>query len=242
MAAQAPAVSRRPPHTPYDPFDDLTRCIEWLDNANGRDDTEITLRIVKVMEEAGEAAAAIIGMTGQNPRKGIAATREELLSELADVIIAALVAAGSVGADPLQPTAEYLRGRLSFALSTYTKVDPRSRPYDPFPDVMAIVERMPIHRRDPALRALHLQHAAGWAAGAWALEVEQGRKDRRTVATRLAQAATHALITMVVAADEDPAAAAIIARDFFAAKITKQLARIHQTETATARHTPGTAT
>jgi NTP pyrophosphatase (non-canonical NTP hydrolase) len=42
-------------------------------------------RVAKAGEEAGEAVDALIKLTGQNPRKGVSGTVEELLSELADV-------------------------------------------------------------------------------------------------------------------------------------------------------------
>lgn len=50
------------------------------------------MRVLKLQEEAGEAAAAYIGMTGQNPRKGVTHTQTDLLNELADVAVTALCA------------------------------------------------------------------------------------------------------------------------------------------------------
>jgi hypothetical protein len=49
-------------------------------------------RVAKVGEECGEAIDALIALTGQNPRKGICGTREELLNELADVVMTATLA------------------------------------------------------------------------------------------------------------------------------------------------------
>ena len=71
----------------------------WLDRHSGLGEHEITVRILKVMEEAGEAAAARIGMLGQNPRKGVSHTAEDVAAELADVAITALVAIESLGFD-----------------------------------------------------------------------------------------------------------------------------------------------
>ena len=51
---------------------------------------------MKIAEEAGEAVAAYIGMTGANPRKGTTATPDELAGELCDVVLAALVALATV--------------------------------------------------------------------------------------------------------------------------------------------------
>lgn len=49
-------------------------------------------RISKVAEELGEAIAAFIGMTGQNPRKGVTHTQVDLASELCDVALTAIYA------------------------------------------------------------------------------------------------------------------------------------------------------
>ncbi|WP_305789392.1 hypothetical protein [Symbioplanes lichenis] len=58
------------------------------------------MRILKVAEEYGEAAAAWIGATGQNPRKGITHTLDDVAAELGDIAFTALVAAASLGYDP----------------------------------------------------------------------------------------------------------------------------------------------
>jgi len=76
----------------------------WLDRHD--DDSDLTpmtcqsLRILKVSEEAGEVARAWIGATGQNPRKGFTHTSGDVVNELADVVLAALVAIHSLGDDP----------------------------------------------------------------------------------------------------------------------------------------------
>jgi len=44
-------------------------------------------RISKIAEELGEAIQAFIGATGQNPRKGITHDMDDVLEEIADVII-----------------------------------------------------------------------------------------------------------------------------------------------------------
>ncbi|MFF4228012.1 MazG-like family protein [Streptomyces sp. NPDC001820] len=63
-----------------------------LDQANGTGEHEMAMRLLKVTEEAGEVAAAYIGMTGQNPRKGTTHTPADVADELCDVIITAAVA------------------------------------------------------------------------------------------------------------------------------------------------------
>jgi NTP pyrophosphatase (non-canonical NTP hydrolase) len=72
----------------------------WLDENQGTDDLALTIRILKLTEEAGEAAQAWIGVIGANPRKGQTHTRDQVAAELADVAITALVAIRSLGMDP----------------------------------------------------------------------------------------------------------------------------------------------
>ena len=97
--------------------DDLWRAVHaskaWLDGHNGRDPHEVTLRILKVMEEAGEVAAARIGTRGQNPRKRIHQTDEDTAAELADVVITALVAIESLGLDARETVLTCARKVLS---------------------------------------------------------------------------------------------------------------------------------
>lgn len=75
-----------------DLFTDVADITAWLDKANPADAHEDSMRVLKLVEEAGEAAAAYIGMVGQNPRKGVTHSRDDLLNELADVAITALCA------------------------------------------------------------------------------------------------------------------------------------------------------
>lgn len=49
-------------------------------------------RTGKAIEEVGEAIGALIGLTGQNPRKGFTHSRADLLGELADISVTALLA------------------------------------------------------------------------------------------------------------------------------------------------------
>jgi NTP pyrophosphatase (non-canonical NTP hydrolase) len=73
--------------------------VAWLDAANGREQADLTFRILKVTEEAGEAASAWIGVTGANPRKGVTHTVDDVVAELADVALTALIAIESLGVD-----------------------------------------------------------------------------------------------------------------------------------------------
>lgn len=70
---------------------------EWLDVNVGLLYKEQPLgqdwaRIAKVQEELGEATAAFIALTQQNPRKAEIGTKEALLEELADTALTAILA------------------------------------------------------------------------------------------------------------------------------------------------------
>lgn len=66
---------------------------EWLDTNRPVEGREgLLLRILKLSEEVGEVSEAVIGATGQNPRKGVTHTWEDVEAELCDVVITALVA------------------------------------------------------------------------------------------------------------------------------------------------------
>lgn len=84
-----------------DPWAVVTRLTAWLDAHNGLlTPAEVALRLLKVQEEAGEVASAWIGVTGQNPRKGVTHTTEQVADELCDVIVAAMVALTTLKQDP----------------------------------------------------------------------------------------------------------------------------------------------
>lgn len=62
-------------------------------------DTEKLLRIMKLTEEAGEVAQAVIGTLGQNPRKGITHSWDDVQAELCDVMFTAMVALTTITPD-----------------------------------------------------------------------------------------------------------------------------------------------
>jgi len=74
--------------------------VDWLDRENGRSENQITLRMLKITEEAGEVAQAWIGSFGQNPRKGVSHTQADVQNELCDVIVTAAVALASITDQP----------------------------------------------------------------------------------------------------------------------------------------------
>lgn len=73
-------------------------------------------RVLKLAEETGEAATALIGMHGWNSRKGVCATQDDLLAELSDVIITAGVAMAGITGDAGQ-AAKAFRHRLESVLT-----------------------------------------------------------------------------------------------------------------------------
>lgn len=86
--------------TDFDPWPSVRRFSAHLDEVNGTSDHERALRLMKLSEEVGEVTQAYIGMTGQNPRKGVTHTREDVAAELCDVLITAMVALCSFSRDP----------------------------------------------------------------------------------------------------------------------------------------------
>ncbi|GAB7187347.1 MazG-like family protein [Kitasatospora sp. Ki12] len=60
----------------------------------------LPLQVVKIQEEAGEVAEALLGVLGANPRKGVSHTVADLQGELCDVITAAMVALRETTPDP----------------------------------------------------------------------------------------------------------------------------------------------
>ena len=62
-------------------------------------DVPVEVRLLKLTEEVGEVAEAFLGVHGLNKRKGTCRSRDDLLDELADVIITAAVAMGGVTGD-----------------------------------------------------------------------------------------------------------------------------------------------
>jgi NTP pyrophosphatase (non-canonical NTP hydrolase) len=72
----------------------------------------VEIRILKVTEEVGEVAEALIGMRGLNPRKGVCRTRDDLLAELSDVIIAAAVAMSGITDGDMREARDHFERRL----------------------------------------------------------------------------------------------------------------------------------
>jgi NTP pyrophosphatase (non-canonical NTP hydrolase) len=78
---------------PADLWQTVDALWSWLEASRPVDGPDaLLLRMLKLSEEVGEVAQAVIGATGQNPRKGVSHSWEDVQAELCDVVITALVA------------------------------------------------------------------------------------------------------------------------------------------------------
>ncbi|MEU9209997.1 MazG-like family protein [Streptomyces sp. NPDC048415] len=94
-----------------DVWDSIDRLHAWLDAHRAHDGQEgLLLRMLKLSEEVGEVAQAVIGATGQNPRKGTTHTWDDVQSELCDVVITALVALRTLAPDAREVFTAHLAG------------------------------------------------------------------------------------------------------------------------------------
>lgn len=90
----------------------------------------VLLQLLKIQEEAGEVAEAVIGAMGQNPRKGHSHTWDDVESEVCDVIVTGMVAlmrmnpdgAEAVLAQHMQRIAD--RDLAGFATTDHIPVQP----------------------------------------------------------------------------------------------------------------------
>lgn len=105
-------MSTAPRHPQPDPADlwaTVDALSTWLDGHQPHGGREaLLLRVLKLSEEVGEVAQAVIGATGQNPRKGNSHTWQDVQSELCDVAITALVALRTLTPDAEEVFAGHL--------------------------------------------------------------------------------------------------------------------------------------
>ncbi|PZT70607.1 hypothetical protein DN402_24680 [Streptomyces sp. SW4] len=87
-------------------MDDLWKWVDAGSPVHGREG--LLLRVLKLSEEVGETAQAVIGATGQNPRKGVTHTWDDVQAELCDVVITALVALRSLTPETREVFARHL--------------------------------------------------------------------------------------------------------------------------------------
>lgn len=99
-----------PPLTAPDLWETVDRLHGWLESHSRHPAREtLLLRMLKLSEEVGEVAQAVVGATGQNPRKGTTHTWDDVESELCDVVITALVALRTLTPEPEGALAARLR-------------------------------------------------------------------------------------------------------------------------------------
>ncbi|MEU2060565.1 GNAT family N-acetyltransferase [Streptomyces sp. NPDC013455] len=86
---------RQAPAATTDGWDTIRRLADTfgaLDTENGlRPEEQWTLQVLKLAEEVGEAAQAVIGARGTNPRKGHSHTWADVQDEVADAVITGMV-------------------------------------------------------------------------------------------------------------------------------------------------------
>lgn len=103
-------------------WESLNEIIEWMDTDL---DENVALpyktqplaqdwaRVCKIGEEYGEVIDALIGFTGQNPRKGFYGEKDDLFIELCDVAATALYAIQHFTKDSHE-TLAFLVGRMKY--------------------------------------------------------------------------------------------------------------------------------
>jgi len=81
-------------------WDTIDRLVGWLDASSQLPaETEKLLRIMKLTEETGEVTQAVIGAMGQNPRKGVTHTWDDVQAEVCDVMLTAMVVLATLTPD-----------------------------------------------------------------------------------------------------------------------------------------------
>ncbi|MGW1281169.1 MazG-like family protein [Streptomyces tsukubensis] len=111
----------------------VDRLCAWLDAAAERPaEQELLLRVLKLAEEVGETAQAVIGASGQNPRKGYSHSWRDVESELCDVVLTAMVALRTLTPDAESVFAEHVRKVAGRSLGPAPGTAPRAAP-DPGP-------------------------------------------------------------------------------------------------------------
>ncbi|MDN3270702.1 MazG-like family protein [Streptomyces sp. MA15] len=100
--------------SPPSPAADLWGAVEglcgWLDASRPDDGSDrVLLRILKLSEEVGEVAQAVVGATGRNPRKGVTHTWDDVSAELCDVAVTALVALRTLTPEAPEVFAHHLK-------------------------------------------------------------------------------------------------------------------------------------
>ena len=102
-----------------DTWGTIDEIIEWLDGGSTLGpEIKKLIRIMKLTEEAGEVTQAVIGTLGQNPRKGVTHSWEDVQAELCDVIVTAMVALSTLTPDARETFNGHLARVASRSLAT----------------------------------------------------------------------------------------------------------------------------
>ncbi|WP_241844773.1 MazG-like family protein [Streptomyces silvensis] len=108
-----------PTPAPVDLWQTVALLHGWLASHERHPPEEtLLLRMLKLSEEVGEVAQAVIGATGQNPRKGTTHSWDDVQSELCDVVITALVALRTLTPEPEKVLDERLRAVVARSHAT----------------------------------------------------------------------------------------------------------------------------
>ncbi|MEU5425171.1 MazG-like family protein [Streptomyces olivoreticuli] len=100
------------------PWDTVSRLVDWLDSESQLPpDMVRILRVLKISEENGEAAEAVHGVMGSNPRKGTSHTWEDVQREVCDVILTGMVALKTLSPDAEKVFNEHLSSVADRSLS-----------------------------------------------------------------------------------------------------------------------------
>ncbi|MEU1221374.1 MazG-like family protein [Streptomyces microflavus] len=77
----------------FDPWPTIDGLVNRLDaHSKLPRDQQLLLQLLKIQEETGEVAEAVIGAMGVNPRKGHSHTWKDVEAEVCDVIVTGMVA------------------------------------------------------------------------------------------------------------------------------------------------------
>ncbi|MEU6475508.1 MazG-like family protein [Streptomyces sp. NPDC047017] len=107
------------PHPTLDLWTSIDELWAWLDGHRAQDEGQaLLLGMLKLSEEVGEAAQAVIGVTGQNPRKGTTHTWDDVEAELCDVVITALMALRTLTPDAREVFTRHLARVRTRSLGT----------------------------------------------------------------------------------------------------------------------------
>ncbi|WP_217240643.1 MazG-like family protein [Streptomyces sp. AC555_RSS877] len=120
QATSPPTTAETTAETTADLWSSIDALWTWLEENRPIDGDQggLLLRILKLSEEVGEVAQAVIGATGQNPRKGVTHTWDDVQGELCDVVITALVALRTLTPDTREVFARHLARVTERSLGT----------------------------------------------------------------------------------------------------------------------------